>query len=621
MAGLLMPTLLLSGCGKSYEVEGTASIAKEASELTEQEKKEITEKKYVGDYSEKDGSYSGVDSLGRVLSEDVEVEPLENDKTRTTGVFYFLWQGQHGTDGPYDNSVIEKVPGATESEENWIAAGGGPEAAHHFWGQPLFGYYTSDDTWVMRKHVQMLTDAGVDYLVFDTTNAITYSEQALKLLAILDEYRSQGYNAPQISFYTNAGSGDTINRIYDEVYKAHPEYERNWFRWDGKPLIIGIPEEETLRDECKEFFRIKHSQWPIDSIVYPDGFPWMEFYRAFSDDAVYGQNGEKEVLSVSMAQHASTCTMSLTAWYGAGDRTRSYHDGENDTSEEALLSGANFKEQLDWALEQDVQSMFITGWNEWVAQRQPARPMFPIVFVDCANENTSRDAEPSAGKLGDNYYMQMMDGIRRFKGTQKRVDVGEFKTIDLSGEMSQFDDVTAVYTDYKNDTVDRDATGFGDIKYEDKSGLNDIVETRVVRDQDNIFFRVTTNDKIKKLADKGRMSLFLKVGENGCEKIGGYDYVINRDGKNGANLTLEHWNGNAWETVGSIAYKLKDNMMMLAVPRALIDVAGCTDAEYDLVDLQFKWADGYDEEDVFSFYTKGDAAPYGRLNYLFSNVK
>ena len=27
-------------------------------------------------------------------------------------------------------------------------------------GEPLFGYYTSDDEWVLRRHVEMLTDAG-----------------------------------------------------------------------------------------------------------------------------------------------------------------------------------------------------------------------------------------------------------------------------------------------------------------------------------------------------------------------------------------------------------------------------------------------------------------------------
>jgi len=37
--------------------------------------------------------------------------------------------------------------------------------------------------------------------------------------------------------------------------------------------------------------------------------------------------------------------------------------------------------------------------------------------------------------------------------------------------------------------------------------------------------------------------------------------------------------------------------------------------------FQFKWADNYTPSDVYSFYTRGDAAPLGRLNYCWQNQK
>lgn len=68
-----------------------------------------------------------------------------------------------------------------------------------------------------------------------------------------------------------------------------------------------------------------------------------------------------------------------------------------------------------------------------VAQRQPSsNNNEPIVFVDCADPNNSRDAEPMAGGFGDNYYMQMMYYIRKFKGTPARVNVGDNVTIDVN---------------------------------------------------------------------------------------------------------------------------------------------------------------------------------------------
>ena len=33
--------------------------------------------------------------------------------------------------------------------------------------------------------------------------------------------------------------------------------------------------------------------------------------------------------------------------------------------------------------------------------------------------------------------------------------------------------------------------------------------------------------------------------------------------------------------------------------------------------LTFKWADNYNENDIYSFYTQGDCAPYGRLCYVY----
>lgn len=96
-------------------------------------------------YSEVNGALGGIDALGRSLDIDLGLRSARADGSgRKVGIFYFLWQGEHGTDGPYDNNKIVKAnPSAVKSELDWIASGGGPLYAHHFWGEPLFGYYTS----------------------------------------------------------------------------------------------------------------------------------------------------------------------------------------------------------------------------------------------------------------------------------------------------------------------------------------------------------------------------------------------------------------------------------------------------------------------------------------------
>ena len=101
-------------------------------------------KAYKGPYSKVNGAYGGIDDLGRALTTDASLPlPREN---RSVGIFYYLAPGNHGLRGPYDNSkIVAAHPDATDSEEAWTAAGGGPRHADHHWGEPLFGYYSMHD--------------------------------------------------------------------------------------------------------------------------------------------------------------------------------------------------------------------------------------------------------------------------------------------------------------------------------------------------------------------------------------------------------------------------------------------------------------------------------------------
>ena len=102
------------------------------------------------------------------------------------GIFYFLWLGEHGTGGPYD---ITKLLAANPTNPAW-----GPAGAFHHWGESELGYYLSSDDYVIRKHAHMLVDAGVDVLIFDVTNGLTYKSNYLKLCQIYTQIRAEGGN-------------------------------------------------------------------------------------------------------------------------------------------------------------------------------------------------------------------------------------------------------------------------------------------------------------------------------------------------------------------------------------------------------------------------------------------
>ena len=74
----------------------------------------ITGERYTGPFSDVNGAYGGVDDLGRTLAGSSEVGETKQD--RQVGIFYFLWMGEHGTGGPYDNSaIVEASPDAIGS--------------------------------------------------------------------------------------------------------------------------------------------------------------------------------------------------------------------------------------------------------------------------------------------------------------------------------------------------------------------------------------------------------------------------------------------------------------------------------------------------------------------------
>ncbi len=555
----------------------------------------------VGPITEKpadiNGSLACTDALGRSVVSAGKSEKL-------VGVFYFLWHGQHGSTRIIDNSkLVAEHPEAINSEEEWLEAGGGIQQEFHFWGEPLLGYYSASDEWVFRKHVQMLTDAAVDFIVIDATNAFTYSEPAKKLIGVWYEYLLQGFDVPQIAYYTNSSSADTINRIYDEIYNnaelkaKYPRLNELWFLLDGKPMIIGNENEGEIRHEVKEYFRIKKSQWPNED-KNDDGFPWMEFDRSLTYQSVFRKDGVK-IINVSVAQHSDTCTFSKTAWYGTNDRTRSWHNVENDSSENAMLHGYNFAEQWEFALKMNPDIVFITGFNEWVAQRQTPQENYPIIFVDCADENASRDVEPSAGVLGDNYYLQMVNYIAKFKSATSRVAKSENVTIDINSDFSQWDSarISSVYKDYKNDTTDRNSVDFAQNPITDSSGRNDIVNMKVAEDAESYYFYVDTANTLTSPDNGNWMTLF--INEN---------IVINRTAPVNGKTNVEKNINGVFTKTGEAEIRYEDNKLMLKVSKALVDYADS---------FSFKWADNYIENDVYSFYTKGDAAPYGRLCYCY----
>ena len=198
------------------------------------------------------------------------------------------------------------------------------------------------------------------------------------------------------------------------------------------------------------------------------------------------------------------------------------------------------------------------------------------------------------------------------------------KPINVTGEFDQWNDITVTYTDPTGDTVDRDAIGFGRTSYTNTSGRNDIKAAKVTSDSKNLYFYVQTVNDISMFdTESSWMQIYLNVdrrdAESGETGWYGYDFIVNYQAKNEFTTTLAGYSGTdgqyGFTPVGDIAYRVKDNEMMIAVPLSLLGIEG-----YKEINVEFKIADSdtvYDEME--DFYCDGDAAPLGRLNFVYQN--
>ena len=572
------------------------------------------------------GGYAATDDLDRTMYTSADVGSYGSTGEHYVGLFYFLWQGEHGDSGIFDlQKIIDEV--GVEAAGSTNCGKYGPVGAMHWFAEPLYGYYYANDQWVHRKHAELLTQANIDFLYFDVTNGYAYLHNAKKLMECLHELNEQGFDAPQVVFYTNSASDRVIRECYDAIYKVGL-YEDTWFKINGKPVIIG-PMEHNIDD----FFCMKQNQWPTEASKR-NGWPWMDFQwpsRLFR--SAYDYDGA--AISVSIAQHSGTVAFSDSSLYNnPTNRGRSFW-AEKRSNDQILqqrydewkadptltYQGLNFQAQFDRAIDTDAMYILVTGWNEWVAQRQNPQTGRNIYFVDTASMEFSRDSEMMRGGYFDNYYIQLAYNVQKAKGAAPVVVQDARNPIDVAGAFTQWDAVKFTYHDYKGDTVDRNATGFGRTKYTNDTGRNDIVASKVTADTKNLYFYVETAEAITAYDNASSwMKLYVDIDSDGNTGWYGYDYIINYETKGDNTTTVAKYNGAdgkyGFTNVGEVSYKVDGNKMMIAVPQELV---GVKDAYKELC-FQFKWADSdttYDEME--DFYIDGDVAPLGRMNYMFQN--
>jgi len=576
-------------------------------------------------------TWVATDALGRVTPMSGEVrEPQE----KKVGVFYFLWHNNDSKNPIFDHTKAFSEGGM---DAVWDMMSKGPLGYAHYWAEPYFGYYRTDDEWVIRKHTTQLVNAGIDFVYFDVSNGQMYQAQLMKILKIWDQIRKDGGTTPQFMFLcgdrTDFGKTD-MTSAYNTIYKKGL-YKDLWFMWDNKPLIFG--NFNLVSDEMKANFSIKRSwaftkdSWYTD-VKGKDRWAWADLAP---QNPGLSANGTVEQMIVSCG------------FWANGSNGRSFTNGQQPTDGksdfeftlESTPLGLAFDEQWTRALEVDPPLIMITGWNEWWAGRwggpeqkadNPARgqkiantyvvdandPVKSHYFVDNFNTEFSRDVEPMKGGFGDNYYYQMVNWIRKYKGVRELPVSTEKATINMTGGFAQWDGISLEYRDNLNDTNVRKAnSNGGKLTYTNESGRNNFDLAKVSRDSENVYFLAKTREAITAAEGTNWMNLYIDIDQKFATGWCGYDYVLNRS-TDGTTVSIEKFVDNSWnfEKVGDAEFVLEGNQLMI---KASLSVLGLTDKQT----FDFKWADNSTTTgEPMQFMDLGDSAPDDRFNFRYSEV-
>lgn len=548
-------------------------------------------------------TWVATDALERALPTSDEVGlPRAN---KTVGIFYFLWLGRHGEQGPFDISKILKAdPTAMDDplDPNW-----GPMYAPHHWSEPLFGYYVSDDDSVLRKHAQMLTDAGVDMVIFDVTNQLSYPESWQALCRVWDQSRREGNRVPKIAFLCPFGDpNQVVHELWEQLYQPG-NYEELWFRWEGKPLILADPARMSEGRDIQKFFTFRKPQ-PSYFVgpTGPEQWGWLEVTPQHS---FYKTPDIPEQITVGVAQNALDGKLSVLS--NPQSHGRSFHDGQEPAPQACDTTGRNFAEQWERAHQVDPPFVFVTGWNEWIAGRFDEKAPFygagKVTFVDQFSQEFSRDCEPMRGGHGDNYYYQLASQIRRFKGVRALEPVAPSQ-ITIDGHFEDWAQVSPEYRDTIGDPVHRDYRGWGkDSRYVNQTGRNDIVAAKVSFDDKRVYFYVRTQQPLTSASEPNWMQLLIDSDSSTGTGWLGYDWIVNRQSTGREKAVIErNVEGFMWDSPKEVVMLVGQNEIELAVPREMLPSES----------FHFKWADNSIHDEQWTDFTlNGDVAPNDRFNY------
>lgn len=425
------------------------------------------------------------------------VEESEDTGHLPVGIVYYLWHCITKT-APYKRRYSEdRLENGEEynifnvltgKQRDW-----GGEFLFHWWDKPDLGYYClGDSPEIIRKHIIMLRDAGIDFLVVDFTNhpnikSLAAEDFILKSFGPLLEAARSIDGAPKIVPWVPLASENTdtltelkrtceaknrehkCNQLTDAHSKSMYAYVTNLlieeypdliFNYKEKPLLLEPANYDTYPKEVTDNIRPKlEEDWSVRPTWglknRPNEWQFLSTCRNpvdFYNSKGWSSSGCNQPVNANEQ-------ISVTAAYQYTHISEPFKlSGENPNILEGGMPkfhGRTFAQQFRVAFEnrQSKPVVLITGWNEWIASRFILEGR--NAFVDLYDFERNRDIEPG-GLSGDYYYYLMRSLIAKYRSG----DLFDFNDYFLTADnILDTDYYWSAYQDLQNSYQRSDATG------------------------------------------------------------------------------------------------------------------------------------------------------------------
>lgn len=285
------------------------------------------------------------------------------------------------------------------------------------WDLPLYGTYCSDDEEVIRRHGEMLRDAGIDFVFVDWSNNTEYDpatmrehradfrmiEEATDLLfdvwATIEGapkiciFVGPGHNGP--ATITNGAHQKKVDQVWED-YVTNPARADMYFRYEGKPLLICYGATPTMYGVNPT------TQWDDDryTVRWMTGYVGQQpaLFHERTLASKYYWSWEERGAQTFAVNGRSVEAVTVTA----ATRAQGAESTTGYIPEAGRQNGATFKKQFQRACDLGAKFALIVSWNEWTTGEQPSAEV-------------SKDIEPSV-VYGTFYYDLMREQIKKFKG-------------------------------------------------------------------------------------------------------------------------------------------------------------------------------------------------------------